>query len=526
MASSVASLSPVQRDQLHHFQAVVNLHDDAQALSILDNHNWNMEEAVGTALLISPTQSSSSPSAPTSSSLASRPPPPISTASSTRTTPTSSSYAPHSPTSSPTRSLLSSSRVPHAAVAVPPTASPNAATSGRHVDSQSWSEWLQAMPFGWVVSGAFAFLAQLLSAILPASWYHTAPSTSASSSSSQSSSSTSARFHADFMEQWPHAPPFLPSSYLSAIRAAKASHKLLFVYLHAPSSPLTTPFLRSTLCTEAIHNFVEQNFVAWMGSMHNNADAQRLAQSLRVRGGSPFIALLAPMQGQLAVMYRRDGGEGEGVDALIHDLLVKMEQYEAMTAGERKREEVLTEGRQLRASQDAEYQEALSKDREDQRRRQEQEQQRLRAEEQRQREAEEAKERLRAKERAKLARAQRRQELLASLPPEPASGAGVVAVSVRLMDGKKISRRWDDAISMARVFDWIDGQEKEKGTDWDVARGDVMAALAQAEEGVGVVRIVSNFPRKVHADGEASIKSLGLGKQVLLFVEEAPLQEE
>ena len=537
--SSLDSLTSAQRGQLVHFQAVVNMSDAEQALSILANHNWSMEDAVANALIMSPSAAAASASAAASSTAAashlstqaeadrshsfSSVPPPINTSRSASLS--SSNYAAVSPASSPTRSLLASSSTPSSSSSsAASSASTTPTRPGRASASLGWYDWLNSYPFGWLLTSTLTFFSQLLSAVLPSTLWHgpavPQPAVRQAASSSSPSSLVSA-----WLQQWPHSPPFLPQSYLAAVRECKQQHKLLFLYLHHPSvSSGPGSFVASALCSEAMHNFVEQNFVAWMGSSQSG-DGARLASTLRVRS-YPFIALLAPLNNQLAVMYRREGetlaaaaaaSSGSEVDELIHAMLLKMEQYEAMTAGERRREEERREGRTLRDQQDREYQEALDKDREQQRTREREAEQKRRAEEERQAQQRAAEEERQREERRLQDRIARKQRLLASLPAEPAAGgAGVATVSVRLVDGKKVSRRWEDSTAMDRLFDWIDGQPQQAGHagDADVVRG----------EAGGGVRVVSNFPRKMHTDGSATLKSLGLGKQILLLVE--PVESE
>ena len=528
--SSVASLTSAQREQLAHFQAIVNMSDAEQALSILNNHSWSLEEAVANALIMSPPAATSSSSSHTSSAYSTSAassaaaPPPINTSSSASLS-SSSNYAAVSPTSSPTRSLLSSSASSSSSTSPTTRSAPTrAGAAGRAPASLGWYEWISSLPLGWVITSTITFVSQLFAAVLPSTLWHGPPAAAAGGQSAQHhapASSSSSALVSDWLRQWPHSPPFTTSSYLAAVRECKQNHKLLFLYLHHPSVRTSEgSFVATTLCSEAMHNFVQQNFVAWMGAAQSG-DGARLASTLRVRS-YPFVALLAPLNNQLAVMYRREGetvsgGSGSEIDDMIHAMLLKMEQYDAMTASERRLQAERAEGRTLREAQDREYQESLEKDREQQRKKEREAEQKKLAEEEARAKARAAEEeRVRAESR-KQERLARKQQLLDSLPPEPAAGgAGVVTVSVRLVDGKKISRRWADSALMERLFDWIDGQPQQAGQAGD-------AELVRGSQ-AGGVRVVSNFPRKVHTDGSVTVNSLGLGKQILLLVE--PVEEE
>ena len=526
--SSIASLTPSQRVQLSHFQAVVALSDEQQAVSILQNHNWSLEDAVANALIMEPRTAATGPISSSSSSIHSSvtsPPPVLNTSNASLSS--SSSYAAVSPASSPTRSLLSSSVSSSSSSTSTPSsgsATPTRGVRNASPASLGWYDWLNSYPLGWLLTSALTFCSQLVAAVLPSTLWHgpaAAPPTRHAAASSAPSALVTG-----WLQQWPHSPPFVPHSYLTAVRECKAQHKLLFLYLHHPSVRTDArSFVGSVLCSEAIRNFVSQNFIAWMGSAQAG-DGARLASTLRVRS-YPFVALLAPVNNQLAVMYRREGetagsdssGSSEE-DEMIHAMLLKMEQYDNLTAGESRAEAERVEGRNLRAQQDREYQESLERDREQQRKKERDAEQKRRDEEERQAKQRAAEEEKQREERRKAERLERRQELLESLPLEPAAGGvAVVTVSVRLVDGKKISRRWEDSTPMDRLFDWIDGQPVRPGAagDAEVLRG--------SETASGGVRVVSNFPRKYHTEGSATVKSLGLGKQILLMIEPVELEE-
>ena len=510
--SSLDALTSAQRGQVVHFQAVVNMSDAEQAASILRNHNWSMEDAVANALIMSPSAVAAASSVSHSADTAADPtpqhasaPPPLNTSSASLS---SNNYAAVSPASSPTRSLLSSSSSP-SSTATSAASTPNRAA--RAPASLGWHDWLNSYPFGWLLTSALTFCSQLLAAVLPSTLWHGPAAAPPAARHAASSSSAPSAVVTAWLQQWPHSPPFVAQSYLTAVRECKARHKLLFLYLHHPAvrtDPVS--FVASTLCSEAMHNFVVQNFVAWMGSAQSG-DGARLASTLRVRS-YPFVALLAPVNNQLAVMYRREGeltgaSGGSDLDEMIHAMLLKMEQYDAMTATERRAEEERRAGRTLREQQDREYQEALEKDREQQRTKEREAERKRKAEEERQAALKAAVEQKQRDEKARQDKLARKQRLIAALPVEPvAGGAAVATVGVRLVDGKKISRRWEDSTAMEQLFDWIDGQAAD---DTELVRG----------EAAGQVRVVSNFPRKTHTDGSVTLRSLGLGKQILLLVE-------
>jgi FAS-associated factor 2 len=162
--------------------------------------------------------------------------------------------------------------------------------------------------------------------------------------------------------RFPNWPPFIDGSYTQAVREAKRQSKLLLIYVHDATEQCDR-FCRETLATEDMSNFMRENFVGWMGPV-TGADGARLKATLRV-SQFPFIALLAPTAGQLAILYRHTGHIA--IDDLIHTLLVKLEDHagiiHAMQA-QSQADATLQDARSIRQTQDTEYEEALARDRE------------------------------------------------------------------------------------------------------------------------------------------------------------------
>lgn len=97
---------------------------------------------------------------------------------------------------------------------------------------------------------------------------------------------------------------------------------------------------------------------------------------------------------------------------------------------------------------------------------------------------------------------------LAALPEEPAGMTdGVVNISFRLPNAKKVSRRFLDSQTIGTVQQYIQSLED-------------MAPYGDKYQ------ILSNFPRKVHEDPTATLASLKLGKQIQLIVESTAEEEE
>lgn len=230
----------------------------------------------------------------------------------------------------------------------------------------------------------------------------------------------------------------------------------------------------------------------------------------------PFIAVLAP-QGSgntVAVVFRHTGLIDS--DTLVRELLHRKEAAQQISSllhtQKQTEDQTRNHARALREQQDMEYEESLLMDQglKEARAREEAEmaemllmsaEQEEKAEAERQRVAREEEEKAQAAERARLAK-------LAALPAEPeATADGVVNLSMRLPSARTQTRRFLDADTVGTVRQYLSSLE-------DMAQyGDHF-------------RLLSNFPRKVHEDTQATLKSLNLGKKIQLIVESTLPEEE
>ena len=111
----------------------------------------------------------------------------------------------------------------------------------------------------------------------------------------------------------------------------------------------------------------------------------------------------------------------------------------------------------------------------------------------------------------KEAMAQRRAELLESLPDEPeAGGDGVVTIALRFADGRRGQRRFDGDEAMATVFNWVDATfEMER------ERVELSTMTGQKKFAWGDVE-----------DGDMTLADAGLGKMTGLRVAEIEEEDE
>jgi len=93
-----------------------------------------------------------------------------------------------------------------------------------------------------------------------------------------------------------HPTPHI-GTFREAVDVAKRDFKFLLVYLHSPHHQDTPTFLRETLCTEVLQDFVDDNFVFWMGTLLFTEGYN--ASSLLRASGFPYLAVITTIDNQM-----------------------------------------------------------------------------------------------------------------------------------------------------------------------------------------------------------------------------------
>jgi len=279
---------------------------------------------------------------------------------------------------------------------------------------------------------------------------------------------------------------------------------MIFIYIHCVRHDDTQKFCSETLCTESVTNFLNDNFITWIGNV-SNPDAYQLSHTLGVTT-FPFISVLAPHARQLAVVFRHTGLLSS--DALIAAMVHMMDQHQSVIQQIKQKTQSDNLSRQLIQQQDREYKEALERDRKQLQYQREEEKKAAEEKEKKRKERDEQLKLVAKIEAEKKAKEDERTKKRESLPPEPPSSNASASVCIRLPNGTKVNRRFLQDTKMKVIFDFIESND-----------------LSSNGEEIGRYQIVSNYPRRVHSNPDVDLKSLGLGRQCLLFVEEV-LDEE
>lgn len=295
---------------------------------------------------------------------------------------------------------------------------------------------------------------------------------------------------------------FVSEGFMDALQRSRHAYKLLYVYLHSPDHPDTPMFVERTLGNEAFADFVNENFVAWGGSIRAS-EGFKMSNSLKA-SRFPFCAVvMAATNQRIALLQQIEGPRSP--EEMLTILQRVLEETAPVLVSARLEAEERRNNMRLREEQDAAYRAALEADqaRERQRKEEQERLERERAEAERKlREEEEARER-EAREAAEreAALARRKQEKALSLGAEPEKGPDVTQVLVRFPTGERKDRRFLSSATIQSLYDYVDSLDCSNFESYS---------------------LVSNFPRTVYGPEKRSLtlKEAGLHPQASLFVEQ------
>lgn len=455
-------------DKLAYFQAITGLEDADLCTEILSAHNWNLELAISS---ITDTDGSH---------------PSSSTAAAARANP-----EPHD----------SGLVLPLNGNNQPPGLAWKLVTLPFSIISGSLGLISGAIGFGvWAAGGVLSYslgMVGLTSTSRAGTGTETTPLVTLSQSASEAMD-----FVASFERDYGRVRPrFVTEGFMDALQRSRHEYKLLFVYLHSPEHPDTPAFCEGTLCNEMLAEFLNENFVAWGGSV-KASEGFKMSNSLKA-SRFPFCAVvMAATNQRIALLQQVEGPKSP--EELLTTLQRVLEESAPVLVSARVEAEERRTNMRLREEQDAAYQAALEADQARERQRKE-EQERLEREaaeaERERKEEEEARERA-AREAAEreAALAKMREEKALALGPEPEKGPDVTQVLVRFPSGERKGRRFHCTATIQVLYDYVD-------------------SLGCLE--INGYTLVSNFPRTVYGREKSSLslKEAGLHPQASLFVE-------
>ena len=307
---------------------------------------------------------------------------------------------------------------------------------------------------------------------------------------------TAARFMREFEEEYgvTHGTlPFHEGGYAQAFDLAKRDLKYLLVVLLSPEHDDTAPFVRDTLLSPELVNFVKQpsnDIVLWAGTVQD-AEAYQVASALNVTR-FPYTCLIVHTPSVSSTAMSKVATTAGPIAA--SDLITKIQT--AITTQNRELESIRLQrqeqqaSRNLRQEQESAYERSLAQDREKARRKKEEAEVQEKAERE---------ERERAERKANAARnlAQWKRWRAQGIPAEPgAEVKDAVRMSVRLPSGERVIRKFRPDASLEELYAFVECHDLL--TDEAELMSEKQASEPEGYEHEYKFRLVSPMPREVY----------------------------
>jgi len=264
-------------DKVSYFQAVTGISDPDLCTEILAAHNWDLQVAVSSI-----TANPSSPSASASTS--------------------SREQGPSAP-------------LADAEFVAPPPPMPMPPAPQQQQQQQPGIAWkLVTLPF-YVVSGGLGLVAGTFRLGAWVAGGVLSRSLSLLGLAGQAggdrllelppSAAEAAEFVAELEREFGagRGPRFVAEGFADALQRAQREFKLLFVYLHSPDHPDTPAFCGGCLCAEPVAAFIDENFVAWGGSIRRT-EGFKMSNSLNA-SRFPFCAVVMASTNQRIMLLQQ-----------------------------------------------------------------------------------------------------------------------------------------------------------------------------------------------------------------------------
>lgn len=275
------------------------------------------------------------------------------------------------------------------------------------------------------------------------------------------------RFIREFEEQYgDNTLPFVESGFNLALDNAKKDLKFLVVVLLSPSHDDNDGWIRETLLSSSLKNFMishSSDTILWGGNVQDS-EAYQVSDSLRCTK-FPFVALVCRTTDSgttnMTTILRVAGPTT--ATELVAKLGTAMTSHESQLAAARAQQAEQNASQNLRREQDSAYERSLAQDRERARVKREEQEAQARAEK-------EALVREQAAETKASNVAQWRRWRAQSLPAEPpATAKDVIRVSIRLASGERLIRRFNSDADLEELYAFVEchetlEQEDEKGS--------------------------------------------------------------
>jgi FAS-associated factor 2 len=321
-----------------------------------------------------------------------------------------------------------------------------------------------------------------------------------------------ARFIREFEEEYgPNDLPFYENGYAQALDESKKDLKFLLVILLSPEHDDTSSYVRDTLLSPTVVNYIKDpsnNVILWVGNVQDS-EAFQVSTALSSTK-FPFAAVIchtpAVSSTSMSIVGRMVGPMS--AQSFLSKIQRAVDQYApGLTQARRARQEQLAT-RNLREQQASAYERSLAADREKAKLKKEEA-------ERKKKEEEEAARAEFEKEQFEKNLAQWRRWRASKIQPEPGNDVkDGVRISLRMGDGERVVRKFAPDAEMEEVYAFVECYDVLNNAD---------AAIEGAEAPEGFThtynfRLVSPMPREVHEVCNGSIREK-IGRSGNLHVE-------
>lgn len=279
---------------------------------------------------------------------------------------------------------------------------------------------------------------------------------------------TAARFVREFEEEYgEHRLPFFENGYAQAFDLAKRNIQFLLVILVSPEHDETSSFIRETLLSEQVVDFIrnpDNNIILWAGNVQDS-EAYQVSTSLNCTK-FPFAGLIVhtPQVSSTAMgIVTRIAGPTPAAQ-FVAKLRQAIQTHNEPLARARAQRAEQQATRNIRQQQDSAYERSLAVDRERARKKKEETERKARAEK-------EALERQQAAELHAQNLTQWRKWRASSVTAEPpASEKDIVRISLRMPNADRVVRRFvadahiEELYAFVECYDVLQSGESVQGT--------------------------------------------------------------
>lgn len=328
---------------------------------------------------------------------------------------------------------------------------------------------------------------------------------------------TASRFVREFEEEYgSHSLQFFENGYAQAYDLAKKDLKFLLVVLISPEHDDTTTFIRETLLSQEVVDFINNprnNIILWAGSVQDS-EAYQISNALNCTK-FPFAAMI--------VHTPQDSSTSMSTVARITGLLppsafvARLQTAITQASGPLDRVRATRAeqqaSRSLREEQNSAYERSLAQDRERARQRRE-------AEAAQSRTDQEARTKAEAEERASRNLQQWKRWRAHTIPSEPDGEAKeVTRISIRMPSGERLVRKFakhadiEELYAFVECYDLLEAEQSSSVT-----------AEPQGYDHAYKFRLVAPMPRVVYEINDGGSLGDRLGRSANLIVE--PITED